>query len=95
MFQTFRNAWKIEDLRKRILFTLLILVVFRLGSAIPVPFVDAKALQAQLTSSGTIFGFFDLMSGGGFTDATLFALGVALHQLINNHPAAAGRLPFS
>ncbi len=77
MFQTFRNAWKIEDLRKRILFTLLILVVFRLGSAIPVPFVDAKALQAQLTSSGTIFGFFDLMSGGGFTDATLFALGVS------------------
>ena len=77
MFQTFRNAWKIEDLRKRILFTLLILVVFRLGSAIPVPFVDAKALQEQLTSSGTIFGFFDMMSGGGFSDATLFALGVS------------------
>ena len=77
MFQTFKNAWKIEDLRKRILFTLLILVIFRLGSAIPVPFVDAKALQEQLTSDGTIFGFFDLMSGGGFTDATLFALGVS------------------
>ena len=77
MFQTFKNAWKIEDLRKRILFTLMILVIFRLGSAIPVPFVDAKALQEQLTSSGTIFGFFDLMSGGGFSDATLFALGVS------------------
>ncbi|MBR2740781.1 MAG: preprotein translocase subunit SecY [Oscillospiraceae bacterium] len=77
MFQTLKNAWKIEDLRKRILFTLLILVIFRLGSAIPVPFVDAKALQEQLTSDGTIFGFFDLMSGGGFTDATLFALGVS------------------
>ena len=77
MFQTLKNAWKIEDLRKRIMFTLLILVIFRLGSAIPVPFVDAKALQEQLTSDGTIFGFFDLMSGGGFTDATLFALGVS------------------
>ena len=78
MFQTFKNAWKIEDLRKRILFTLLILAIFRLGSAIPVPFVDAKALQEELsTSSGSIFGFFDLMSGGGFSDATLFALGVS------------------
>jgi len=77
MFQTFKNAWKIEDLRKRILFTLLILVLFRLGSAVPVPFLDAKALQSELSSSGTIFGFFDLMSGGGFTDATLFALGVS------------------
>ena len=78
MFQTFKNAWKIEDLRKRILFTLFILVLFRLGSAIPVPFVDAKKLQEQLTqNSGTIFGFFDMMSGGSFTNATLFALGVS------------------
>ncbi len=78
MFQTFKNAWKIEDLRKRILFTLFILVLFRLGSALPVPFIDAKALQEELSkNSGTIFGFFDMMSGGSFSNATLFALGVS------------------
>lgn len=78
MFQTFKNAWKIEDLRKRILFTLLILVLFRLGSAITVPFVNAKLLAEQLNqNSGTIFGFFDLMSGGSFSQAAIFALGVS------------------
>ena len=76
MFQTFRNAWKIEDLRKKILFTALILVIFRLGSAIPVPFIDAAALATTLSSQGTIFGFFNLLSGGGFSQATIFALGV-------------------
>ena len=78
MFQTFKNAWKIEDLRKRILFTAMILVLFRLGSAIPVPFVDVKLLSEELTAnSGTIFGFFDMMSGGSFTQASIFALGVS------------------
>ena len=78
MFQTFKNAWKIEDLRKRIIFTLVILVLFRLGCAITVPFVNAKLLAEQLTAnSGTIFGFFDLMSGGSFSQAALFALGVS------------------
>ena len=78
MFQTFKNAWKIEELRKRIIFTILILVLFRLGSAITVPFIDAKLLASQLTAnSGSIFGFFDLMSGGSFTQATVFALGVS------------------
>ena len=78
MFQTFKNAWKIEDLRKRILFTAVILLLFRLGSAIPVPFVDVKLLSEELTAnSGTIFGFFDMMSGGSFTQASIFALGVS------------------
>ncbi|MBR0341131.1 MAG: preprotein translocase subunit SecY [Oscillospiraceae bacterium] len=78
MFQTFKNAWKIEDLRKRIIFTLMILVLFRLGCAITVPFVNAKLLAEQLNAnSGTIFGFFDLMSGGSFSQAALFALGVS------------------
>ncbi|MEG1017252.1 MAG: preprotein translocase subunit SecY, partial [Oscillospiraceae bacterium] len=78
MFQTFKNAWKIEDLRKSILFTLFILFVFRLGAAIVVPFIDGTVLaQSSLTNKDTIFGFFDLMTGGSFSKATLFALGVS------------------
>ena len=78
MFRTFRNAWKIEDLRKKMLFTLLVLFIFRLGSAIAAPFVDSVALQAALTSSDTttIFSFFDMFTGGSFSQATLFALSV-------------------
>ena len=77
MFQTFRNAWKIEELRKRIIYTLVILLVFRLGAAIVVPFVDSAVLEASVqASSGTIFGFFDMMTGGSFSTATVFALGV-------------------
>jgi preprotein translocase subunit SecY len=77
MFQTFKNAWKIEELRKRIIFTLMILLIFRLGAAIVVPFIDVKTLAAGLkASSGSIFGFFDLMTGGSFSEATLFALSI-------------------
>ncbi len=77
MFQTFRNAWKIDDLRKKIIFTLMILLIFRLGAAIPVPFIDADALAASsINSEGTIFEFFNLMTGGAFSMATLFALSV-------------------
>ena len=76
MFQTFKNAWKIDDLRKKILFTILILVIFRFGAAVVVPFINGEVLQASLTTDGTIFGFFNLMTGGSFTNATLFALGV-------------------
>ena len=77
MFQTFRNAWKIEDLRKRILFTLFILFIFRLGTAIVVPFIDGVAIKEALGSNpDTIFSFFDMMTGGGFTSSTLFALSI-------------------
>ena len=77
MFQTFRNAWKIEELRKRILYTLLILLIFRLGAAIVVPFIDASVLEESVSAStGTIFSFFDMMTGGSFSNATVFALGV-------------------
>lgn len=76
MFQTFKNAWKIEELRKKILFTLFILIIFRLGAAIPSPFVDAAALADSMKdNSATIFGFFDLLTGNSFSQATLFALG--------------------
>lgn len=77
MFRTYINAWKIDDLRKKILFTLLVIFIFRLGSAIVVPFIDATVFQASLASSeGTIFGFFDMITGGSFSQATLFALSV-------------------
>ncbi len=77
MFQTFKNAWKIEDLRKKILFTLFILLIFRLGAAMVVPFIDAAVLQQEMASTAnSIFPFFDLMTGGSFSSATLFALGV-------------------
>ncbi len=77
MFQTLRNAWKIVDLRKKVLFTLLIVLVFRIGSAISVPFVDVAAVKAA-TENGTseIMNFLTMMSGGGFSNTSIFALSI-------------------
>lgn len=79
MLQTLRNAWKIPDLRKRILFTVLLLVVFRFGSVIPVPWVDVNALQAWLGSGqgSTLFDLLDTFSGGAFSQATIFAMSIS------------------
>lgn len=74
MFKILRNAFKVEDLRKRILFTLFIVIIFRLGNFIPVPGVDTESLK-QLTSTG-LFGFYDLISGGALERFSIFALGV-------------------
>ena len=77
MIQTIRNAWKIPELRKKIMFTVFALLIFRLGTAVPVPFVDKNALSLYLSSmSDTIFGMINAMSGGAFASATVFALGV-------------------
>ncbi len=78
MFATIRNAWKIAELRKKLLFTFFILLIFRLGSAIPVPYVDVHALNNYFTSqlSGTILGLYNAMSGSAFSQATVFALGI-------------------
>ena len=75
MFQTFRNAWKIPELRNRLLFTLAILVVYRLGCAIPVPFVSGSALT-QMFANGDMLSYLNMMSGGALARCTLFALGV-------------------
>lgn len=77
MFDSLKNAWKIADLRKKILYTLLIIFIFRLGSAIPVPFLNSDALS-QMTSEGgnTLFGFLDVFTGGAFSRATIFALSI-------------------
>ena len=77
MFQTLRNAWKIVDLRKKILFTLLIILVFRIGSAISVPYVDVALVKAANEGSRSdIMNFLTLMSGGGFSNASIFALSI-------------------
>ena len=77
MIQTVRKAWGIPELRKKILFTLMILVIYRIGSAIPVPYVNVQMLQQYLDSmSTTILGLYNVMSGGAFAQATVFALGI-------------------
>lgn len=77
MIQTIRNAWKIEELRGKMIFTLLVLVIFRLGNAVPVPFIDPQALQAEFAQMGqTILGLFNTMSGGAFEQASIFALSI-------------------
>ncbi|HBG76597.1 MAG TPA: preprotein translocase subunit SecY, partial [Clostridiales bacterium] len=75
MFETFKNAWKIEDLRKKILYTLMMLLVYRVGSFIPVPGVDSSFIK-NLIDQGGLLGFFDIMSGGAFGNFTIFALSV-------------------
>ncbi|MBP5427303.1 MAG: preprotein translocase subunit SecY [Clostridiales bacterium] len=76
MLDTFRNAWKISDLRKKIFFTIFMLLVFRLGSHIPVPGMNAARLQDLMRRGGAIFGFFDIVSGGSFANATIFAMSI-------------------
>lgn len=76
MFKVFANAWKIAELRTKILFTLLLIVVFRLGSSIPVPFISATELKALVEGGDTLFSMFDIMSGGAFSNATIFAMGI-------------------
>ena len=77
MIQTIRKAWGIPELRKKIIFTLLMLLIFRIGNAITVPFVNVALLESYLESqSTTILGLYNVMSGGAFASATVFALGV-------------------
>src|SRR5512140_1307290 len=77
MLQSLRNIWDIPDLRKRVLFTLGLLAVYRLGGHIPTPGIDANALERFFEQNqGTLFGMFDLFSGGMFRRLTIFALGI-------------------
>ena len=77
MFKTLKNAWKIEELQNKILFTLLIILLYRIGSAIPVPYVSREVLSSfDAVYGGTIFGYMSLLSGGAMSQATLFALSV-------------------
>ena len=77
MLQTLRNAWRIEEIRKKILFTLLIVLLYRIGNAIPVPFVNTALLQQYFAYlQNTALGLLDAMSGGSFSNATIFALSI-------------------
>ncbi len=75
MFDTFRNAWKIEELRKRLLYTFLILVLFRLGCNVTVPYIAPGAME-QMFNSGNMLTYLNMMSGGALSQCAIFALGV-------------------
>ena len=78
MIATLRNAWKIPELRKKIIFTLLMLLIYRIGNVIPVPYVNVAALATffNQTLSNTILGLYNAMSGSAFSRATVFALSI-------------------
>ncbi|MBR0352528.1 MAG: preprotein translocase subunit SecY [Oscillospiraceae bacterium] len=77
MLQTLRNAWKIEELRKKIIFTLVIILLYRIGSAIPVPFINTEQLTAFFTyRSNTVLGLLNVLSGSALSQATIFALSI-------------------
>ncbi len=76
MFKTLRNAWSIPDLRKKMLYTLLMIFVFRLGSFIPVPGLNPDALAALVAEGNSLFGMLNAFSGNSFSNATIFAMGI-------------------
>ena len=78
MFKTLQNAWRIPELRKKIMFTLLILLLYRIGNVIPVPYIDAAALSEYFNAvlSSTILGLYNAMSGSAFSQATVLALSI-------------------
>ena len=78
MLQTLRNAWKIPELRKKIIFTLFILLIYRVGNVIPIPFINESNLATYFNQmlSNTILGLYNAMSGSAFSRATVFALGI-------------------
>ena len=79
MFQTLKNAWSMPELRKKILYTLFIILIFRFGSCIPVPFIDTQMLARyfeQASTNGSMLGYLDMFSGGGLSRATIFAMSI-------------------
>ena len=77
MFNVFKNAFKVPDIRKKLFFTLIIIVLFRLGSVIPVPFLDPSALaQFIQDNEGNLLGYLDVMTGGALSQATVFAMSI-------------------
>ncbi len=75
MFETLKNAWRIDDLRKKIIYTLLMLLVYRVGSFIPVPGIDSSYIR-DLVEGNTLLGLLDIISGGAFANFTIFAMGI-------------------
>ena len=78
MFKTLRNAWKITDLRQKILFSAFIILLYRIGAAIPIPFINTEVLKTYMdATSGSMLQYLNILSGGAFANATLFALGIS------------------
>jgi len=80
VIETFRNAWRVPELRKKLLFTFFIIIIYRVGGTVPVPYLDSAALSAwfeQSASSGDFFSYLNVLSGGNFSKATLLALSVS------------------
>lgn len=77
MFQVFRNAWKLEEQRRKILFTLFICLIYRVGNSVPVPFINTELLANYFSQlQNTVFGLYNVMSGNAFSSATIFALSI-------------------
>ena len=76
MFDTFRNAWKIPELRKKLLYTFLVIVIFRFGCVITVPYINPEALQLFAGGTGNMLDYLNMMSGGALSQCAIFALGV-------------------
>ena len=77
MFKTIRDAWKIADLKKKLIYTLIVVLLYRIGTALPVPYVSSAMLDSMATyTSGSIFQYLNILSGNAFGQATLFALGI-------------------
>ncbi len=78
MFQTIKNAWHIEDTRRKLIYTAFIVILYRIGCIIPVPYVDSAAWAATFDAetTGTIFGYLNILSGASFSQGTLFALSI-------------------
>ena len=78
MLETLRNAWKIKEIRNKILFTIFIILVFRVGSVIPVPYIDVEALRNASTDGTTneFFSYLSILTGGGLEYGAIFAMSV-------------------
>ena len=77
MFQTLKNAWKIPELKNKILFTLMIVILYRLGSNLPMPWVNPEMFESYFNASGNALTWLNMLSGGALAQATLFALSVS------------------
>lgn len=76
MLEVIRNAFKNPDLRRKIFYTMMILLIFRIGAAIPAPFIDAEPLVALTGDGSNFFGYLNMLSGGAFQSATIFAMSI-------------------
>ncbi len=76
MFETLRNAWRIKEIRMKILYTLMIILVFRIGSYLPVPFIDISSLDGALANSGAFFEYLNVLTGGAMNYGALFAMSI-------------------